>query len=197
MRSLVGTGAVVAVALFGASLLPETAILTVTNVPVEPIALVIALPLAYLGLQIIASRDARRFVVGFGVAAVAWFAILYPNISALPLPSAVVAAYQGILPTYLYAFQFPVSTVTRESDTPLVHADAGAPARGADADLPRGRLLGLGLEAGAGRVGSRRAGAGTSGRRRGPRPERRRLRYGARKSAGSEPLAASRRMTKP
>ena len=54
------------------------------------------------------------------VAVVGWFAILYPNISALPLPSAIVAAYQGILPTYLYAFQFPVSTggpATR--DTPL------------------------------------------------------------------------------
>ena len=56
---------------------------------------------------------------GFGVAVVGWFVILYPNISALPLPSAVVAAYQGILPTYLYAFQFPVSTVTRNTDTPL------------------------------------------------------------------------------
>ena len=53
------------------------------------------------------------------VATVGWFVILYPNISALPLPSAVVAAYQGILPTYLYAFQFPVSTVTRATDTPL------------------------------------------------------------------------------
>ena len=63
-----------------------------------------------------ASRDARRFVVGFVVAVVGWFAILYPNISALPLPAAVVAAYQGILPTYLYAFQFPVSTVTREHE---------------------------------------------------------------------------------
>jgi C-terminal four TMM region of protein-O-mannosyltransferase/Dolichyl-phosphate-mannose-protein mannosyltransferase len=118
-RSLVVTGAVAVVALFAASLLPETAILTLTNIPVEPIALVVALPLAYLGLQILSSRDARRYVVGFGVAVVGWFAILYPNISALPLPSAVVAAYQGILPTYLYAFQFPVSTVTRATDTPL------------------------------------------------------------------------------
>ena len=118
-RSLVATGVVVALALFGASLLPETAILTLTNVPVEPIALVVALPLAYLGLQILSSRDARRYVVGLGVAVVGWFAILYPNISALPLPSAVVAAYQGVLPTYLYAFQFPVSTVTRATDTPL------------------------------------------------------------------------------
>jgi hypothetical protein len=118
-RSLVGVGVVVTVALFGASLLPDDAILTLTNIPVEPIALVVAVPLAYLGLQILASRDARRFVVGFVVAVVGWFAILYPNISALPLPSAVVAAYQGILPTYLYAFQFPVSTVTRATDTPL------------------------------------------------------------------------------
>ena len=54
------------------------------------------------------------------MAAVGWFAILYPNISALPLPSAVVAAYQGILPTYLYAFQFPVSTVDRSVPTPLL-----------------------------------------------------------------------------
>jgi hypothetical protein len=50
---------------------------------------------------------------------VGWFAILYPNISALPLPSAMVNAYQGILPTYLYAFQFPVSTVDRNTPTPI------------------------------------------------------------------------------
>jgi hypothetical protein len=68
---------------------------------------------------VLAARDARRFVVGFGVAVISWFVILYPNISALPLPAAVVAAYQGILPTYLYAFQFPVSTVTRNVNTPL------------------------------------------------------------------------------
>jgi hypothetical protein len=53
------------------------------------------------------------------VAAVAWFAVLYPNIAALPLPAAIVNAYQGILPTYLYAFQFPVSTVARGTETPL------------------------------------------------------------------------------
>ena len=38
------------------------------------------------------------------------FLVLYPNISALPLPSIVVNAYQGLLPTYLYPFQFPVNT---------------------------------------------------------------------------------------
>jgi hypothetical protein len=121
LRRLVAEGAVFAVALFLVSaLVPDTAIFTLTNIPVEPIAMVVAIPLTYLALQVIASRDARRFVVGMGVAVVGWFAILYPNISALPLPSAVVAAYQGILPTYLYAFQFPVSTVTRSTDTPIL-----------------------------------------------------------------------------
>jgi hypothetical protein len=80
----------------------------------------VAIPLGYLAAQVLGSRDPRRFVVGFGVAVVGWFVILYPNISALPLPAAVVAAYQGILPTYLYAFQFPVSTVTRATNTPLL-----------------------------------------------------------------------------
>ena len=94
-------------------------ILTLTSIPVEPIALIVAIPLGYLALQVFASRDPRRFVVGLGVAVVGWFVVLYPNISALPLPAAVVAAYQGILPTYLYAFQFPVNTVTRSTDTPL------------------------------------------------------------------------------
>ncbi len=120
LRSLVLTGIVVIVGLIVVAFLPDTQILVLTNVPVEPIALVVAIPLGFLALQVFASRDARRFVVGLGVAVVAWFVILYPNISALPLPSAVVAAYQGILPTYLYAFQFPVSTVTRATDTPIL-----------------------------------------------------------------------------
>ena len=33
-----------------------------------------------------------------------------PN-SALPLPTAIANVYQGVLPTYLYAFQFPVNNV--------------------------------------------------------------------------------------
>ncbi|MEO8437590.1 MAG: phospholipid carrier-dependent glycosyltransferase, partial [Chloroflexota bacterium] len=118
-RSLFLTGLGVVAALLVVTLIPDTAIFTLTNIPVEPIALVVAIPLGYLALQVLAARDARRFVVGFVVAAVGWFTILYPNISALPLPAAIVAAYQGILPTYLYAFQFPVSTVTRNTDTPI------------------------------------------------------------------------------
>jgi hypothetical protein len=48
----------------------------------------------------------------------AWFVLWYPNLSALPLPSTVVNAFQGLLPTYLYAFQFPVNTAARPA-TPL------------------------------------------------------------------------------
>jgi hypothetical protein len=80
---------------------------------------VVAIPLAWFAAQVLASRDAHRWVAGFLVAAVAWFGIVYPNISGLPLPSAVANAYQGVLPTYLYAFQFPVSEADRNVATPL------------------------------------------------------------------------------
>jgi hypothetical protein len=117
--SLIGTGLAVVAALIVAALLPEQPLLTLTSIPVEPIAVIIGLPLAYLALQVIGATDPRRFAAGIVVAAVGWFAVLYPNIAALPLPAAIVNAYQGILPTYLYAFQFPVSTVDRGTETPL------------------------------------------------------------------------------
>lgn len=110
----------VAVAFAAVAFLPDTPVLTLSDVPVEPIAIVVGIPLAYLAMQVLAARDARRFVLGGLVAMVAWLAIVYPNIAALPLPSAVVNAYQGVLPTYLYAFQFPVSTADRSVSTPLL-----------------------------------------------------------------------------
>jgi hypothetical protein len=117
---LVRAGAVVIAGLVVVAFLPDNAILTLTNLPVEPIALVVGTPLAYFALQVLGARDPRRFVAGYVVAAVGWFAILYPNIAALPLPATVVNAYQGILPTYLYAFQFPVSTIDRNAPTPIL-----------------------------------------------------------------------------
>jgi hypothetical protein len=119
MLPLAGGAIALAFGIGVASLLGETPILTWRGIPVEPIALIVLLPLLYLAGQVIAARDARRFVIGIGAAVVAWFVIWYPNISALPLPSTVVNAYQGLLPTYLYAFQFPVNTAARPA-TPLV-----------------------------------------------------------------------------
>ncbi len=119
-RSIGLTGAAVALGLVIVSLLPDAAILTLTSIPVEPLVLLAGLPLGYLALGVIGGRDPRRYVIGFVAAAVGWFAILYPNIAALPLPGAIVNAYQGIVPTYLYAFQFPVSKVDRTIAVPLL-----------------------------------------------------------------------------
>ena len=118
--SFARVGAAVIVGLLVVAFLPDDPILTLTSVPVEPIALIAGLPLGYLALQVIGARDSRRFAAGSVVAAVGWFAILYPNIAALPLPATLVNAYQGILTTYLYAFQFPVSTVDRNVATPIL-----------------------------------------------------------------------------
>ncbi len=113
LRTTLLWAVVVAVGFVAAAFLPDAPIITLRGIPVEPIALVVALPLAYFALQVSAARDAHRFVAGLVVAAVAWFVVWYPNIAALPLPSTVVNAYQGLLPTYLYAFQFPVNNVAR------------------------------------------------------------------------------------
>jgi predicted membrane-bound dolichyl-phosphate-mannose-protein mannosyltransferase len=91
----------------------DIALFSVPGVVPELIALIAAIPLALVAIQIVTARDARRFAAGFVIAAAAWFVILYPNIAALPLPAALVNAYQGILPTYLYAFQFSVNTLDR------------------------------------------------------------------------------------
>ena len=111
---IVLTAAVGGVALAVSRLLPDgDPLFTINGIVPEIIALIVAVPLGLIALQILTARDARRFVGGLVAAAAAWFVLLYPNISALPMPSAIVNAYQGLLPTYLYAFQFGVSKVDR------------------------------------------------------------------------------------
>ena len=109
--------AVAAVPLLAIQAMADTPFLALENIPVEPIALLVAIPLGYLAVQVLAARDARRFVGGVVIAIVVTFIVFYPNFSALPLPSSMVNAYQGLLPTYLYDFQFPVSTVSRSAAT--------------------------------------------------------------------------------
>jgi hypothetical protein len=84
-----------------------------------PLAVVAVVILGFLGSFALTARDARRFVLGTVFAAVAAFIVVYPNIAALPLPSAVFNAYQGLLPTYLYPFQFPVNTDPPPPASPL------------------------------------------------------------------------------
>jgi 4-amino-4-deoxy-L-arabinose transferase-like glycosyltransferase len=75
----------------------------------ELIAFVGLLILGFLAAFVVSARDSRRFVAGALFAIAATFLIFYPNLSALPLPSAVVNSYQGLLPTYLWPFQFQVN----------------------------------------------------------------------------------------
>jgi C-terminal four TMM region of protein-O-mannosyltransferase/Dolichyl-phosphate-mannose-protein mannosyltransferase len=119
-RQLLVAGAVVAAGLLFTAAIPNVELLRLTKIPVEPIVLIVAFPLVYLAMAVIGGRDPRRYVVAYVSAAVGWFVVLYPNIAALPLPSAIHNAYQGILPTYLYAFQFSVSRIDRNDPTPLL-----------------------------------------------------------------------------
>ncbi len=94
---------VVAGAIFG-----DGVLLDVNGLRAEALALALAVPLLFLAGVVVTARDPRRFTVGVVLAGVLEFVVFYPNISALPLPSVLVNAYQGLLPTWLYPFQFPV-----------------------------------------------------------------------------------------
>ena len=88
------------------ALLRDSDGISLTGIPVEPIALFVTLALSPVAAYVATARDARRFVLGAMGAMVFWFILWYPNISGLPLPEALHNAYQGFLPTYLYPFQF-------------------------------------------------------------------------------------------
>lgn len=106
---LTGVGAWVGIAA-ASTLLGEGIVYEARGFQSSYIALLVAVPLVLIAGFVITARDARRFAMGIVFAAALAFLVLYPNISALPLPSTVVNAYQGLLPTYLYPFQFPVNT---------------------------------------------------------------------------------------
>jgi hypothetical protein len=125
LRSAVLAAAGVSLAFFAASVfLDDTPLVTLESIPVEPIALVVTLALIPIAAFVATARDARRFVLGAVVAIAAWFVIWYPNVAALPLPTAFSNTYQGLLPTHVYAFQFPVSTIDRNVAGPSLF-DAG------------------------------------------------------------------------
>jgi hypothetical protein len=123
LRRWARTGAIAAgttvTFLLASALLSDAKGLTLTNIPVEPIALVVILALSPVAAYVATARDSRRFVAGALGAMVFWFVLWYPNIAALPLPAAVHNAYQGFLPTYLYPFQFWVLQGTRPTAPPL------------------------------------------------------------------------------
>ena len=92
-----------------AAVIGEGAAAFLRAMPPEAIALVFLIPLTAVAWFVVSARDSRRFAGGMVVAATAWILAWYPNISALPLPTRVFNAYQGVLPTWVWAFQFPVN----------------------------------------------------------------------------------------
>jgi dolichyl-phosphate-mannose--protein O-mannosyl transferase len=80
--------------------------LTVTAEQLAILALLLLSGPAWLALR---GRDPRRWVVVVIGAAALFFVLWYPNLTGLPLPSAIAQAYLGLLPTWNYDFQFAVN----------------------------------------------------------------------------------------
>ena len=116
--AIIAAGTTIAFAL-ASTVLNDAQGIELTNIPVEPIAFVVLLALSPVAAYVATARDSRRFVVGALGAMGFWFVIWYPNIAALPLPTAIHNAYQGFLPTYLYPFQFWVLQGDRPEAPPL------------------------------------------------------------------------------
>jgi hypothetical protein len=93
-----------------AALLPATPLASTGSIPGELLALLllgVLGPLAWIAWR---ATSPRRFAVGIVLATGFMFVLFYPNVAGLPLPSEVHNWYQGLLPTWLYPFQFPVNT---------------------------------------------------------------------------------------
>ena len=88
------------------------------NTPGPIIGALALVPAALAAWSIVGVREPRRIFVGslaaIGLVALIW----YPNWSALPLPTGAHNWYQGLLPTWIWAFQFGV-TLAKPIDVPL------------------------------------------------------------------------------
>jgi hypothetical protein len=77
------------------------------------------IPAAYAAWSLRHISDPRR-LFRWLLATIALVGLIwYPNWSALPLPTGVHNAYQGLLPTWTWSFQFGV-TLEKPVDVPLV-----------------------------------------------------------------------------
>ena len=168
-------GLVIAFALGAASvLLPDTAILTLTDIPVEPIALDRRDPARLPGtpgVRLPRRPPVRRRVRGRGRRLVRDPVPEHQRPAAPGRGRRRLPGHPADLPVCL---PVPGQHGHPRHERAGVHADAGAPADRPDRDLPGRRLLGLGLaaRAGGGEGGERRV--GRCGR---PGPERRSLRH--------------------
>jgi hypothetical protein len=110
-RRILMTGLLAGASLVAAALLlPATPLVQTPSIPGELLALLLLLILGPIAWLAWSARSPRRFAVGVVLAAAVVFVAFYPNWSGLPLPNGVFNWYQGLLPTWLYPFQFAVNT---------------------------------------------------------------------------------------
>ncbi|MFZ9268777.1 MAG: phospholipid carrier-dependent glycosyltransferase [Candidatus Limnocylindrus sp.] len=87
--------------------------------PGPVVGALLLIPAGYAAWSLRHISDPRRLfrwlIATIGLVALIW----YPNWSALPLPTGVHNAYQGLLPTWTWSFQFGV-TLEKPVDVPLV-----------------------------------------------------------------------------
>jgi 4-amino-4-deoxy-L-arabinose transferase-like glycosyltransferase len=110
-RRILTTGLLAGASLVAAAfLLPATPLVETPSIPGEVLALLLLLILGPIAWLAWSARSPRRFAVGVVLAAAIVFVAFYPNWSALPLPNGIFNWYQGLLPSWLYPFQFAVNT---------------------------------------------------------------------------------------
>ncbi len=106
MTGLLAGASLVLAALF----LPATPLVQTPSIPGELVSFLFLLVLGPIAWVAWTARSPRRFAVGIVVAATVVFVAFYPNWSGMPLPNGIFNWYQGLLPTWLYPFQFAVNT---------------------------------------------------------------------------------------
>jgi hypothetical protein len=110
-RRILWTGLLAGASLVAAAvLLPATPLVQTPNVPGELLSLLLLLILGPVAWLAWSARSPRRFAVGVVLVAAVVFVAFYPNWSGLPLPNGIFNWYQGLLPSWLYPFQFAVNT---------------------------------------------------------------------------------------
>ncbi len=106
--ALLGTGGATLLGVVAARLL-----LSGDPISVEVADIFIALPaliaLGIAAILVLRARDPRRLAVGILLAAILFLVAFIPNLSGLPVPSAMANIYQMLLPTWNYDFQFAVN----------------------------------------------------------------------------------------
>ncbi|MFH0750933.1 MAG: phospholipid carrier-dependent glycosyltransferase, partial [Chloroflexota bacterium] len=99
----------VAALVIAVAVLPATPLIQTGSIPGELLSLLLLGILGPLAWVVLRAASPRRFVIGLVLATGFVFVLFYPNVAGLPLPDAVHNWYQGLLPTWLYPFQFPVN----------------------------------------------------------------------------------------